>query len=282
MSPFLKVVALALAMGLTSYGAAILPLKVSIPFQKMSLLSTLSMGILVGTVLCLVIPEGAETMVKAVDDIEDYNVLGCIGMSLLAGFALMLVIDNSSSIAPEYFQLKSWESTSRMKSQWISIAKSTLTLGLLLHSFVDGIALGTSYLDETGTFELLFFFVIIIHKLPTAMSLSVVLLQEGILPDMCQFHALIFALATPVASILTYSVAQLFGLNSQFIVGILLLFSAGTFLYSVMHVMMEIMEKREEDAEAEDTHQSSLTRVELILVVLGMIVPVIFAQLSES
>lgn len=293
MSPFLKVVALALAMGLTSYAAAIMPLKVSIPHQKMGFLSAFSMGILVGTVLCLVIPEGAEAVVEAVRDIEDYDVLRCMGMSLLAGFMLMFVIDNSSSSTPEYFQLSSWEGTSKIRSQWLSIARSTLTLGLLLHSFVDGIALGTSYLDDTGSFELLFFFVIIIHKLPTAMSLSVVLLQEGVLPDMCMFHALIFALTTPVASILTYLIAQLFGLNSQFIVGILLLFSAGTFLYSVMHVTMEIVEKKQahveaetcvgtEIAEAETEAPQSLTRVELALVILGMVVPVLFAQLSES
>lgn len=280
MSPFLKVVALALAMGVTSYGAAILPLKVSIPLLKMNLFSAFSMGILVGTVLCLVVPEGAEAVMDAVRDIEGYDVGSCIGMSLLAGFALMFLIDNMQSVTPEYFQVGSWD-TNKIKPQLMSIAKSTLTLGLLLHSFVDGIALGTSYLNNTGSFELVFFFVIIIHKLPTAVSLSVVLLQEGVLPEMCLFHALAFALTTPVASILTYLVAQLFGLNSQFTVGILLLFSAGTFLYSVMHVMMEIVDKKDGDVETGTERHASLSQVELLLALAGMVVPVVFAQVSE-
>lgn len=276
MSPFLNVLTLAIVMGLTSYAAAILPLKVNIPQHRMIYFSCFSLGVLVGTVLCLVIPEGAGAVMVAVKHIQDYDVLSCIGISLLAGFALMFLIDNFLSLAPDsHVDLPEVSYKPKLKS----LATSTLTLGLLLHSLVDGIALGTSYLNDKGSFELLFFFVIIVHKLPTAASFSVMLLQEGILPDICLFHALVFSLTTPVVSILTYIIAQIFGFNDQFTVGILLLFSAGTFLYSVMHVMMEIG-KRSTDG-AHEGHNPSFSGTELALVIFGMSVPVVFSQFGE-
>lgn len=274
MLTFFKVLVSALFMGLAAYGFALVPLKVAIPVQKLGLVSSLGMGILVGTVLCLVIPEGVETLYEAVEGLE-YDPLFCIGMSLLAGFALMFVLDNCSL----RFELSSDSNNLEWRRKLVSVATSTLTVGLLLHSFVDGIALGTSFLNGDTSFELLFFFVIIIHKLPTAMSLSVVLLQEGLPAEMCQFHALLFSLSTPLASILTYTIAICFDVKSLFAVGCLLLISAGTFLYSVMHVMNEITHKADYSP-MEEQRPESMSRLQLLLAALGMVVPVAFAQLG--
>lgn len=266
MQRFISLLILATIMGIASYGAGLLPLKTSIAKHHMKLVSALSVGILIGTALAVVIPEGVETVFESTKN----SPLSVTGASLLSGFIAMFLVDHYASIAA-IFNVESSVQTEgdSVQEKFKSILQSTLTLGLILHSFVDGIALGTSFFHGDDSFPVIFFVMIIVHKLPTAFSLAVVLVQEGFTQEVINFHLIVFSLATPLASFMAFLVISFLGLDSPFAVGILLLFSAGTFLYSVMHVMMEILDK------GDDQQGGSLSPPALLLSVIGMILPII-------
>ncbi|OBA19810.1 hypothetical protein METBIDRAFT_25434, partial [Metschnikowia bicuspidata var. bicuspidata NRRL YB-4993] len=232
-------------MAISTLAVGIGSIKLNIALSHMSKLSALSTGILIGTALGVILPEGIQTLFIAQDTLLYLDSLGMpssfiVGASLLLGFIVLFSFehilslrDNLRMVMPELHQSRFiWTIV-------LSLLKSTLTLGLIIHSFVDGIALGVSFYDENKTFQILFFFMIVIHKLPTAFSLSIVLLREGISLSMCKYHILAFALATPISSTLAYFLVFVFDLSSPFILGILLLISAGTFIFSVLHVMTE-------------------------------------------
>lgn len=252
---FAVLVVLALVMTAASYAAGVLPWRFGVELHEMTSVSALSMGVLVGTVLCLVIPEGCETI------FEDASVAGIpktavVGVSLLAGFLLMFVAENFTKGKPSEGKLP-------------LVGQSTLTVGLLLHSAVDGIALGSSFFHKSEGFHIFVFFMIVVHKLPTALSLAVVLRHDGLDAATTEFHLLLFALAAPVASILAYVIILISGLNSPLVLGILFLFSAGSFLYAVLHVMMDFLHH--------PRFENGLPRADLAICLGGMVVPVLFA-----
>lgn len=287
MIKFLWLLLIDISMGLASYGAGQFPLKSEIALDHMNLASALSMGILVGSALAAVIPEGVEMLLDsgyAFNTHSGISLSAIIGISLISGFAVMFLVDNYKELTNGSDPLPS---NSQIEQETIiqTIIKSPLTSGLLLHSFVEGIALGSAFVSDDGSFQLLFLFVISIHKLPTAFSLSVVLHEEGFSDYVAKVHLIIFCLMTPISSLLTYLVVVLLGFNSSFVVGILFLFSAGTFLYSVIHVMIEVMNKNDRSVVGVSdqltsanthTHKSSLSKVELLLSMLGMMIPVLF------
>lgn len=269
-------------MGLASFAAGLFPLKAEIALGHMNLASALSLGILLGTALAAVIPEGVEMLIDsgyALDPDRALSLSAVIGISLVSGFAVMFLVDHFEELTRnEHSEQHAPDSLV------LSIVHSPLTLGLLLHSFVDGIALGTAFLDDDNSFQILFMVVIIAHKLPTAFSLSVVLHQEGLSPDMITKHLAVFSATTPVSSLLTYLVVLVLKLNSKVAVGVLFLFSAGTFMYSVTHVMFEVTNKPSYSLVGDQethTHGPSLSRTELLLSMAGMMIPVLFTLRGE-
>lgn len=287
MTAFLWLLLIGAVMAVTSFAAGIFPLKAGIALQHMNLASALSMGILVGTALAAVIPEGIEMLLESgypVNSESGMLLSGVVGLSLIIGFAVMFVVDQYELLSTDG-EVSNSDVPSRQDIIIKSILRSPLTLGLLLHSFVDGIALGTAFVNDNHSFQILFLLMITIHKLPTAFSLSVVLHQEG-LPDATVYiHLLMFSAMTPLSSILTYLFVVLLHLNSNLVVGILFLFSGGTFLYSVIHVMMEVLNKKDYSLVAvpdplamahAHSHGPSFSKLELLLSMIGFFIPVAF------
>ncbi|KAK0247762.1 hypothetical protein LTR91_009598 [Friedmanniomyces endolithicus] len=197
-----------------------------------------------------------------------------VGLSLIAGFALMYLIDTlprhaNSPSQPRRFSIslnsfsfnrtstdnnaapetppQATFSSSRYDESKPS-ASTTTTLGLLIHALADGIALGASSGTANGTNRLTFiiFLALMLHKAPAAFGLTSVLLKQGLSKRMARTHLTLFALAAPVGALGTWVLAHLFAgrlTGSQdgagFATGVLLLFSGGTFLYVAVHTMME-------------------------------------------
>lgn len=292
MAALILLILLNAIMAIITLAAGYASIKFSVSPSRMSKVTALSTGILIGTALGVILPEGVLTILEAQETLARFESFGLppsfiIGASLLLGFIVLYVTEYLLSSRESSGQ-EGLSDLRRMRLFWSifhSILKSPLTLGLIVHSFVDGIALGTSFLDENKAFQFLFFFMIVIHKIPTAFSLAVILLKEEISHSMVKFHILAFALATPLASILTYFIALLFGMKSPFVLGILLLFSAGTFLFSVLHVMKEnsdpsngqpaIASVQLSPFESHDAAQASKT--DLLLTVAGMLLPLFFS-----
>ncbi|EGG05575.1 uncharacterized protein MELLADRAFT_87847 [Melampsora larici-populina 98AG31] len=141
------------------------------------------------------------------------------------------------------------------------------TLGLLTHSLADGISLGASStfnsLPATANassskdvlaLDLIVFIAIIVHKAPVAFGLVAVLMSEGIPRHIIRRILFAFSLATPLGSLITWSlITTLIGHNMnhdrndslpvsrqasmQWWIGMTLLFSGGTFLFIAIHAM---------------------------------------------
>lgn len=193
-----------------------------------------------------------------------------VGVSLIAGFILMYLIDTlprhaSTRSQPQRFSisLNSFSFNRRTSeipetptqdnfqtgahSHSSDSRPSSTTVGLVIHGAADGIALGASSVS-TSRLSFIIFIALMIHKAPAAFGLTSVLLKQGLSKRMAKAHLIVFSLAAPVGALLTWAAAHLLGYSSstlgssvstEFATGVLLLFSAGTFLYVAMHTMQE-------------------------------------------
>jgi len=186
-----------------------------------------------------------------------------IGFSLISGFILMFLVDKlprhasdtlSPSPPPRHISLNNLSddapsptsdsflhSLTPSPRQTRSLATTT---GLVIHAFADGIAMGASASSATHL-GLIIFLAIMVHKAPAAFGLTSVLLKQGLSKRAARGHLIIFSLAAPVGALSTWLLVHLVGGRAldgergQWWTGMLLLFSAGTFLYVAMHAMQD-------------------------------------------
>lgn len=201
-----------------------------------------------------------------------------IGVALISGFILMYLIDKlphytnfgflrKSQPRPYHISLDNLSSglaspsanghnvdtpfSGNVHSGSTPIATTT---GLVIHAAADGIALGSSSSASNTKLSFIIFVAIILHKAPAAFGLSTVLLQQGLGKRGVRAHLLVFSLAAPAGAVITWILAHtLFSTspstaisaaqheaNVHWRTGMLLLFSAGTFLYVAMHTMQDV------------------------------------------
>ncbi|RCK67742.1 Zinc transporter ZIP9 [Candida viswanathii] len=277
-SRVIELVILTVVMFLTSFVAGMLPLKLTISPQYLKYLSLLAMGILVGTAMLIILPEGIEILSSSTQNISGY-----VGFPILIGFLTMFTIDNVSSGQNN-------SSNKNHTSLKDSILGSPLTLGMVFHGIVDGISLGSSFAGGTAI-PLLIFTAIIIHKIPTSFSLSTILCLEGVPDSKLFWHILLFALLSPVATWITYVIVSLLDNNMDVVVGILFLFSAGNFLYVVSHVMSEFTTgdfqvlptsvESEANTVVTNPPHSRISKVEFALALAGILIPALLSFIKE-
>lgn len=180
-----------------------------------------------------------------------------IGFSLTSGFILMFLIDRIPRQAMDQFQptpttrhisldnLASSSGAGEEESQGFlgSLAPTpkhsrslATTTGLVIHAAADGIAMGASATTSNMKLGLIIFAAIMIHKAPAAFGLTSVLLKQGLSKRAARGHLIVFSLAAPAGAIGTYLLVSILGgqnvegESGQWWTGMLLLFSAGTFL----------------------------------------------------
>lgn len=178
-----------------------------------------------------------------------------IGIALISGFILMYLIDKLPELAspkpprpPYHISLDNLGSGLRRSSSpsrdggmlngGSSFRRShsfATTTGLVIHAAADGIALGASS-SNTGL-SFIIFLAIMVHKAPASFGLTSILLKQGLTSRAARAHLLVFSLAAPVGALATFLFVQVVGSGpsedeaiSRWRTGILLLFSAGTFL----------------------------------------------------
>lgn len=143
---------------------------------------------------------------------------------------------------------------------------SATTIGLVIHAAADGIALGASSSTSNTSLSFVIFFAIMVHKAPAAFGLTSVLLKQGLSKRAARAHLLIFSLAAPAGAFLTFLLVNIVGggsvtrtpQNSQWWTGILLLFSAGTFLYVAMHSMQDITSTKHQEPQINGNANGSI------------------------
>jgi len=126
------------------------------------------------------------------------------------------------------------------------------SIGLLVHAAADGIALGAAATTSRTDIEMIVFLAIMLHKAPAAFGLSSFLLHEGCERGQIRRHLLAFSLAAPVFALLTFYGLSQSGkeaISSVNGTGLAMLFSAGTFLYvATVHILPELLKQSDKDS----------------------------------
>ncbi|XP_056424414.1 zinc transporter ZIP9-like [Hyla sarda] len=258
MDGLLVVFLISLGMFLGCFLLGLIPLAVKLSEQKLQFVSVLGAGLLCGTALAIIIPEGIELLegssrgppVKCLNVVQNTNLTETteeevaqissvpphfyIGVFLVTGFVLMFIVDQISS----YY---SYHDPRTGMSAGTSI---TATLGLVIHAAADGVALGAAVASSQVSVQVIVFFAVILHKAPAAFGLVSFLMHAGLEKKQIQKHLLAFSVAAPLLTITTYLILSMTGGSLQHrlsATGNGMLFSAGTFLYvATVHVLPEI------------------------------------------
>ncbi|KAH6584772.1 hypothetical protein BASA82_000965 [Batrachochytrium salamandrivorans] len=203
-----------------------------------------------------------------------------IGPSLLLGFAFMFLVDQISTHSHP-----SRIAVSELRDQHpFPKKKISATIGLVVHAAADGIALGAATTSGANSLELIVFAAIMLHKAPSAFGLCTYLLQEGHSRRAIRSHLLVFSAAAPIAAILTF-LALLQAdvrdpISTQLWTGVLLLFSAGTFLYvATIHVLPEIYQNQGSSHDHAHHHHSekSLSKLQIVVLLIGFVTPMLLS-----
>ncbi|XP_027426015.1 zinc transporter ZIP9 isoform X4 [Zalophus californianus] len=236
MDDFISISLLSLAMLVGCYVAGIVPLAVNFSEERLKLVTVLGAGLLCGTALAVIVPEGVHALYE--DILED----------------------------PE---------TARPSN-----SKITTTLGLVVHAAADGVALGAAASTSQTSVQLIVFVAIMLHKAPAAFGLVSFLMHAGLERNRIRKHLLVFALAAPVMSMVTYlglSKSSKEALSEVNATGVAMLFSAGTFLYvATVHVLPEVGGMAHSHR-SDPTGGRGLSRLEVAALVLGCLIPLILS-----
>ncbi|XP_073465508.1 zinc transporter ZIP9 [Aquarana catesbeiana] len=298
MDDFSSISLLSLAMLVGCYVSGIIPLAVNFSEERLKLVTVLGAGLLCGTALAVIVPEGVHALyeealeakhheigeIQKVKETEtgaevleahhhDHSKLHAyIGVSLVLGFVFMLLVDQIGS--------SHMHSTEDPEAARAASSKITTTLGLVVHAAADGVALGAAASTSQTSVQLIVFVAIMLHKAPAAFGLVSFLMHAGLERNRIRKHLLVFALAAPVLSMLTYlglSKSSKEALSEVNATGVAMLFSAGTFLYvATVHVLPEVGgmgHSHKPDSGA----AKGLTRVEVLALVIGCLIPLILS-----
>ncbi|TRM64124.1 hypothetical protein BD626DRAFT_493859, partial [Schizophyllum amplum] len=221
----LGVLLMSALLGAASFGCGMLPLTVAFSRTHLAWLSTLGTGLLLGTALGVIIPEGIETVLEAPASDAVSNAeppINTIALALLTGFVLMLAVEQllhaHTPAAPEIEHgSEGGDKTKRALP---------LTLGLAVHALADGLALGAAARDDDGGLGWIVFLALLCIRVPpTALALTTSLLATSSLSRAeCRTHLAAFSAATPLGAIAAYALFAFLGSGQEW-AGVTLLFS---------------------------------------------------------
>ncbi|KAF2751347.1 Zinc/iron permease [Sporormia fimetaria CBS 119925] len=257
-------------------------------------------------------PEGEEEDVSSHDGDEEHAPHAYVGVSLILGFILMFLVDHlPEALAPTKARYQplhiSLSDLSRGPHSSSSASLSALntpvspmperlqaapprssatTIGLIIHAFADGIALGASSTAPSTRLSFIIFIAIMLHKAPAAFGLTSVLLQKGLSKRTARTHLIMFSLAAPAGAVFTWTVVHLLGRTTlggddglTWTTGWVLLFSGGTFLYVAMHAMTEATSSNDEPVVngyiESQSSRTALSKSDIAITMIGMLVPLL-------
>ncbi|KAJ2661229.1 hypothetical protein IWW48_002525 [Coemansia sp. RSA 1200] len=175
---------------------------------------------------------------------------------------------------------------------------STL-LGILVHSCADGLALGAAvaaaavsedpsspHSGGSSSLEIIVFFALLLHKAPAAFGLITTLKQQGFAHYKLGVWLTMFAASAPLAALATFAIFLLVTPSSslgavkeggvQPWTGIVMLFSAGTFMYVAMaHTLAEAVAQAKalRAKVAGGSRMAKLAFLDIAVLLLGIILP---------
>ncbi|TFK52232.1 Zinc/iron permease [Heliocybe sulcata] len=307
MSAATGVLLMSVALGAASFGIGILPLSLNFTGTGLAGLSAVGTGLLLGAALGIIVPEGVEATAAAHNG--DEFPTSKIALSLLVGFILMLVVEqtisshnhgHSSSPGTKVLSSRSevqfdadtedielgsspraaeLSNADRLRSLASGEGRKEavpLTVGLFIHGLADGLALGVSALSDsqaghTSELSLVVFMAILIHKAPTTIAFTTSLLSTPLPRPELKKCIAVFASSTPLGALVSYALFYFLGAGTAGdMSGLALLVSGGSFLY-VATVLQPVSDHSE--GTSADLRKGTRTT----LLVLGMVVPFLIA-----
>jgi len=156
----------------------------------------------------------------------------------------------------------------------LSVKKSgALTLGLVIHAAVDGIALGVVTAGgKNAKLSLMVFGALMGHKCPAAFSLSAILISKGVKRSHVIQNLIFFCAAAPIGALATYLImgAGLSSIseNSGTALGYCMLFSSGTFIGVIYeHILPELKRPL-----------GKFTSLQLLIFTVGALIPIMVPE----
>jgi zinc and cadmium transporter len=117
-------------------------------------------------------------------------------------------------------------------------------LGLTIHDLIDGIALGSG--QHVPELTPAIFLALVLHKIPTTFSLSLLMLHGGYSrARIVQFLAILLV-AIPVGVLLSNYLIDALVADPRWAIGALINFSAGTFIYIGAYELLPEMHRKSE------------------------------------
>lgn len=294
---FAQMILMSAAMSASSFLCGTIPLSVQLSPESLRSIAVLSLGLLFGTSMLVILPEGVENVFKS-DELERASMM--VGILLLSGFVFMYIIDNlylvgeTISKSVQYTGMDAEDELQERPRETVNgslvtffidpvsrvcrpVLSSSLTFGLIIHSITDGVVLTSSIFSHDESFNVIIFIAIFIHKLPTGFSLASILIAEGLPKFVVKLHLFIFSVSLMIGSIISFIAFQIFApdpSSSDRPIAYLLMLSGGTFLYISVHTMTEVMGDRHQN-------ERSLDFKEFGLMLLGFVLPTITLFFKE-
>ena len=274
MDPFAYLVILAGLMALFSFLAGYLPLRRKWSKGTMKLFVAFGGGALLAAAFLLIIPESmalmageshghseGESGADMAEHEEEEPPFGWdlwlfFGVAVLHGFMFMLVVENFG-ILHDLHEEECEAHTFGMVA----------FLGLTMHTFIDGVALGAAARTEDfATLGLVIFIAIVSHKMPSSFTLGSILLSSGYKrPRVAQLVG-VFSVMVVAGAVVSYLI---FENLADLWLGAILAFSAGTFIYvSAVDVLPEMH------------HEATSRYKSVAALVAGTLVMLVFAMIG--
>lgn len=204
-------------------GLAPVQFKARLDEGRMRLLTAIAGGFLLGSALLVVVPEGFHAAQETANGPSGL----ILGLSLLAGFLLMLLFEGfgvGHSVHEEHHDHAAAHGHGHVHHPE---SGGTLPLGLSIHAVADGIAIGAAGVSGQAIAASLVALAVLLHKVPAAFSLGIYSSHERASKAEATRDVVAFSLVTPIA-LMASSVVLKAGSS---LIALVLLFSAGTFLY---------------------------------------------------
>jgi zinc transporter 9 len=211
--------------------------------DRLKMITAIAAGILLASAMLVIIPEGIQLASNEEEHSEESCFDVCmreegadkehaeelfLGGAILAGFLFMLILEGSGighAVHEEHHDHDHEHGHDHVHhgpSGWM------LVIGLSLHAATDGLAIGAAAASGSVAVTATVALAVLIHKAPAAFSLGVFSMHERKERNDSIRDVVIFSLATPIMMMVAfYSLAEL----EVGLIGLAMLFSAGTFLY---------------------------------------------------
>lgn len=186
-----------------SMAGALLPLARKWSKETFRLIISFGAGVLFGACFFHMLPETVQPLGKN------------FGIPLMVGFFVIYILEKFIMV----------HACDEDACDFHTVGFSAF-VGISFHSLLDGMSMGAGFITKDIVFMV--FLAIVIHKFPSALSLTGILVQGGYKRNKIIQLAVIFALTTPVGAFISFFILK--DLNEVILawaIGI----SAGTFLY---------------------------------------------------